>query len=81
MCEDGDLIPQRLHGLTTEGELFTFAKNNVRLKGERNNLQGDFRGSEWAGATFSADGSWLFVNLQKPGITFAITGPWGTGLL
>lgn len=81
LCEDGDRIPQRLHGLTQEGELFTFAKNNVLLRGERNGFHGDFRGSEWAGATFSSDGKWLFVNAQKPGMTFAITGPWGTGLL
>lgn len=81
LCEDGDLIPQRLHGLTPQGELFTFARNHVQLKGEHNGFKGDFRGSEWAGATFSADGKWLFVNLQKPGITFAITGPWGSDLL
>jgi hypothetical protein len=23
-----------------------------------------------------AFGKWLFVNIQNPGITFAITGPW-----
>ena len=33
-------------------------------------------GSEFTGATFSADGETLFVNLQDPGVTFAITGPW-----
>jgi hypothetical protein len=22
------------------------------------------------------DGQWLFVNIQTPGVTFAITGPW-----
>lgn len=81
LCEDGDLVPQRLHGLTVQGELFTFAKNNVQLRGERNGIEGDYRGSEWAGATFSPNGEWLFVNLQSPGITFAITGPWGTDLL
>ena len=32
--------------------------------------------SEWAGAVFSPDGKWLFVNIQTPGVTFAITGPW-----
>ncbi len=26
-----------------------------------------------------ADGKWLFVNIQSPGISFAITGPWGSG--
>ncbi|MCA9005387.1 MAG: DUF839 domain-containing protein [Planctomycetaceae bacterium] len=81
LCEDGDRVPQRLHGLTPNGELFTFANNNVQLNGERNGLKGDFRGSEWAGASFSSDGKWLFVNLQSPGITFAITGPWQDGLL
>jgi secreted PhoX family phosphatase len=30
----------------------------------------------FAGATFSPDGSTLFVNLQSPGLTFAMTGPW-----
>jgi len=32
--------------------------------------------SEFAGVTFSPDGGTLFVNLQKPGLTFAIKGPW-----
>ena len=32
--------------------------------------------AEWAGATFSPDGSTLFVNIYTPGMTFAITGPW-----
>jgi len=37
----------------------------------------DYRQQEWAGAHFSPDGEWLFVNIQTPGVTFAITGPWG----
>lgn len=36
---------------------------------------------EWAGACHSPDGKWLFANLQSPGITFAITGPWASGAL
>ena len=32
--------------------------------------------SEFTGPTFSADGKVLFVNIQTPGITLAITGPW-----
>jgi hypothetical protein len=29
----------------------------------------------------SPDGRWLFVNIQSPGISFAITGPWMSGAL
>jgi len=81
LCEDGDVLPHRMHGMTPEGQLFPFAKNNVVLKGEHNGFEGDFRDQEWAGATFDQSGKWLFVNIQTPGITFAITGPWGEGLL
>lgn len=38
-----------------------------------------FTSREWAGATFY--GNWLFVNIQSPGITFAIKGPWQKGPL
>ena len=79
LCEDGNVKPQRMHGMTPEGRLFPFAANNIRLKGERNGFRGDFLDSEWAGATFSSNGQWLFVNNQRPGITFAITGPWEKG--
>lgn len=81
LCEDGHHKPQRMHGLTQDGQLFPLAANNVVLYGPKNKFKGDYRGQEWAGATFSADGKWLFVNIQTPGITFAITGPWGQGLV
>ena len=81
LCEDGEAVPHRLHGMTPDGKLFAFAENNIILNGERNGFRGDFRAEEWAGATFSSDGKWLFVNIQTPGITFAITGPWENGLL
>jgi secreted PhoX family phosphatase len=80
LCENGATEP-RIHGLTRDGRIFTFARNHVRLNGERNRLAGDFRIGEFAGATFSPDGTWLFVNIQRPGITFAITGPWQHGML
>ena len=61
-CEDrsGDTV--RIVGVTPRGKLYTFAKNHVN--------------TEFAGATFSPDGSTLFVNLQGEGLTVAITGPW-----
>jgi uncharacterized protein len=80
LCEDGSDL-EYLHGLTVDGEIFKFAQNNVVLNGERNGITGDFRGSEWAGACYSPDGRWLFANIQSPGITFAITGPWMSGAL
>ena len=80
LCEDGTANPC-VHGLTREGRVFRFARNNVRLNGEHGDLRGDFTGSEFAGAAYSPDGRWLFVNIQRPGVTLAITGPWGDGLL
>jgi len=80
VCEDGPSI-QRVQGLTRDGQLIVFARNNIVLTGERNGFRGDFRTMEFAGASYSLDGRWLFVNVQQPGITFAITGPWGAGML
>ena len=78
LCEDGS-GPEYLHGLSSSGEIFKLAQNNVVLQGTKG-FTGDFRDSEWAGATFEPrDGRWLFANLQSPGITFAITGPWSLG--
>jgi secreted PhoX family phosphatase len=78
LCEDGS-GREYLHGLSTHGEIFKFAENNVVIPADKaiNGISGDFSDSEWAGATFDVggDGNWLFVNIQTPGITFAITGP------
>lgn len=80
LCEDGS-DEQYVQGLTLDGRVFRFAQNNVQLRGEKNGLTGDYRTSEFAGACYSPDGRWLFVNVQEPGITFAITGRWGAGAL
>ncbi len=80
LCEDGTANPC-VHALTRDGRIARFARNNTVLTGEVNGLAGDYRGSEFAGATFSPDGRWLFMNLQSPGITLAITGPWDVGPL
>ncbi|YAF97831.1 MAG: alkaline phosphatase PhoX [Nodularia sp. CChRGM 3473] len=62
LCEDGGGV-QYIVGVNGKGEVYQFAFNN-------------FNNSEFAGACFSADGRTLFVNIQSPGITFAIFGPW-----
>ncbi len=81
ICEDGVGGPQRIHGMTRDGRLFPFVRNNAVLNGERHGYRGDFRGSEFAGVCFSPDGAWMFFNIQTPGMTFALTGPWERGKL
>jgi secreted PhoX family phosphatase len=80
LCEDTDQSRQtRLQGLTSSGEVFPFAEN-IRpgtIPGTATPAAYD----EFAGACFSPDGRWLFVNIQTPGISFAITGPWERGPL
>ncbi len=62
ICEDGSK-DQYIVGVTPEGNTYQFARNSTNT-------------SEFAGSTFSPDGSTLFVNIQNPGVTIAITGPW-----
>ena len=81
ICEDGGRIGHMLMGLDPTGKLFPFVRNNVILRGERNEFEGDFRAAEWCGACFSPDGKWMFANIQLPGITVAITGPWERGVV
>jgi secreted PhoX family phosphatase len=66
----GDLILRedtstvcRLIGVTTAGRYQVIAA-------------GSEPGRELAGACFYPDGTILFVNVQNPGYTLAITGPW-----
>jgi len=80
LCEDGG-GSQFLQGLTHDGRPFRFCQNRVILDGEHGGFQGEYTTSEFAGAVFSPDGKWLFVNTQTPGITFAIKGPWKKGAL
>ena len=87
LCEDaaGNQFTEgeRLVGLTLDGKTFTFAMNNIVLTTAYNSrvAAGNYTQNEWAGACYSPDGRWLFVNIQTPGVTFAITGPWGKGPL
>lgn len=80
LCQDSIGDAQKLYGLTMHGDLFTFARNVVRLDGT-NGFSGDFSSAEWAGSCFSADGKWLFANVYSPGFSVAITGPWRQGLI
>ncbi len=62
LCEDGK-GDQFLDVITPRGKIFKLAKN-AKSSGE------------FAGVCFSPDGSTLFVNMQREGLTLAITGPW-----
>ena len=86
ICEDRLSMTkdaQTVAGLTREGEFFRFCQVNPDLRGEFGGhvLAGTALTSEWAGATFSHDGRWLFLNIYSPGVTVAITGPWQEGYL
>ena len=91
-CEDNAGInavsSERLVGLNNKGQTFVFGINNINFTepgyGNPPNTTVqpiDHRSNEFAGACYSPDGKWLFVNIQTPGVTFAITGPWEKGPL
>ncbi len=62
VCEDRR-TESHLRGITFDGKIYTIARNALN-------------GTELAGACFAPDRSTMFVNLQKPGLTVAIDGPW-----
>lgn len=66
VCEDNysDVTQNHVKGVDPQGRVYTLARNVFQGNGE------------FCGAVFSPDGSTLFVNIQYPGVTFAITGPW-----
>jgi len=67
VCEDAvgnDADPgQHLVGITLRGQPYRFGRNALNL-------------SELAGVCSAPDGKTIFVNIQSPGLTLAITGPW-----
>jgi len=65
VCEDG-AGDNFIRAVAPDGLIYTLARN------------ADAGKSEFCGACFSPDGATLFVNIQKPGITLAITGDWLT---
>lgn len=62
VCEDG-AGSDRVVGIQQNGELFSVIQNN-------------FNPAEFAGACFSPDGKFLFLNSQAPGLTYVVRGPW-----
>jgi hypothetical protein len=91
LCEDGGNTNDnfgtgtRLLGINAQGDSFIFCKNNVDLTAaqisgaDKKIAPGSYRESEFAGACWEPSGRVLFCNIQSPGITFAIWGPWGDG--
>lgn len=65
VCEDGT-NKNYLRGLTSDDQIFDFAMN----------IEGN--DGEFSSPVYTPDGKWLIVSLYTPGITIAITGPWGT---
>ena len=67
VCEDAvgnDVEPgQHLTGITLTGRPYHLGRNALNA-------------SELAGICVAPDGKTLFVNIQNPGLTLAITGPW-----
>jgi secreted PhoX family phosphatase len=62
LAEDGG-GENRIIGMTPEGQTYVFGRNRLPSS------------NEFAGPTFSPDGQTFFINIQDPGITFAIWGP------
>lgn len=92
MCEDGDGEDvdggdNWLRVLNTKGQVFDFAQNLKPIDLHEIDDE-DFPdpgaalgASEFSGVCFSPDGKWLFLNVQYPGLTLAITGPWERGAI
>lgn len=65
LCEDGSGV-EKIVGVNHSGELFEVVRNELN-------------GNEFAGACFSHDGRFMFVNIQGPGLTCVIRGNWRQG--
>ena len=63
VCEDTSAASCGLVGVRPDGSQYRIANNA-------------YSDSEVAGVCFSPDGKIMFVNIQYPGITLAVTGPW-----
>ncbi|MFJ9624632.1 alkaline phosphatase PhoX [Streptomyces sp. NPDC101181] len=70
VCEDGGGA-QHVLGVTRRGEVYPMARGRQNTGTPEEPEWGEF-----AGVTFSPDGSTMYVNCYTPGTTFAVTGPW-----
>lgn len=70
LAEDG-VGASHVLSSTPGGPTYAIARNQLNIGTE---AAPEY--SEFTGPTFSADGKVLFVNIQTPGMTLAITGPW-----
>ncbi|MER5816245.1 MULTISPECIES: alkaline phosphatase PhoX [Streptomyces] len=70
VCEDGGGA-QHVLGVTRRGEVYPMARGRQNIGTPEEPEWGEF-----AGVTFSPDGSTMYVNCYTPGTTFAVTGPW-----
>ncbi|TAK68999.1 MAG: DUF839 domain-containing protein [Actinomycetota bacterium] len=66
LAEDG-VGASHVLSATPGGPTYAVARNQIEVDGEF---------SEFCGPHFSPDGTHLFVNIQGPGLTVAIAGPW-----
>jgi secreted PhoX family phosphatase len=69
LAEDG-VGASHVLSSTPGGPTYAIARNMINVGDEEPEY------SEFTGPTFSADGKVLYVNIQDPGLTLAITGPW-----
>lgn len=83
--EDAFGFGERVLGIDPTGNSFIFAKNHIQMTDEQVKAAGkyvsagDYRNREIAGVCFDPSGEFMFFNVQTPGITFAVWGPWQKG--
>jgi secreted PhoX family phosphatase len=73
LTRNGNLLICEDNGTNVHLQLLT---RSGRVSAVARNVVPGFETREFAGVTFSPDGQTLFVNIQVPGLTFAIWGPW-----
>jgi hypothetical protein len=77
----------RSDALTPQGKIFDLAQNispsDLHEIDDEDfpEPRAAFGASEFSGVCFSPDGKWLFLNVQYPGLTLAISGPWERGVI